>query len=197
MDKNKIPESVNGYKLIQMTNKDIKKLKEQILKENNYICPVSKLKVTIDDVALDHIHPDYAKRYYDIGNREQGLVRGVLEHRVNSFEGKVTNSFYRMGLHNLGLKLPEVLRNLADYIEAGAECAYVSEIDGELCKFVHPSELPPTPVIQKESFRKLIKKLQEIGYPNKLPEYKSKQSLTKQLQKLYDLAGMTPEFYKM
>ena len=54
--------------------------------------------------ALDHDHAT-------------GRIRGVLDIRTNSWEGKVKNSFSRAGVAGLGADYVRSLRNLADYME--------------------------------------------------------------------------------
>lgn len=71
-----------------------------IISPNN-ICQVTK-QVTHNPV-LDHDH-------------KTNYVRGVIDRQVNAWEGKVSNSFVRLGLHKR-FDLVDLLRSLADYLE--------------------------------------------------------------------------------
>lgn len=75
----------------------------KLLKEQGGIDPITGEKVK--DAVLDHNHG---------GDQE---CRAVLERTVNSWEGKVLNSFNRYVRHHTDKDLPTILRNLADYYE--------------------------------------------------------------------------------
>lgn len=77
--------------------------RKKLLKEQNGIDPITK--ELVKDAVLDHCHFDEQR------------CRGVLQREVNSWEGKVQNSFNRYMRHLTDKPLPEMLRNLADYLE--------------------------------------------------------------------------------
>lgn len=74
-----------------------------LLTEQNGIDPITGEKIT--DPVLDHYHE---------GNQH---CRAVLQRECNSFEGKVVNSYNRFLSHITDKELPEILRNLATYLE--------------------------------------------------------------------------------
>ncbi len=78
--------------------------RNKLLKEQGGIDPITKEKVK--DAVLDHAH---------FGEQR---CRAVLQRECNSWEGKVQNSFNRYMKHLTDKPLAEVLRNLADYLEA-------------------------------------------------------------------------------
>lgn len=77
--------------------------RNQMLNQQKNVDPITKEIIT--DAVLDHQH------YGD------QLCRAVLDRTVNSFEGKVQNSYNRYIKHLTDKSLPEILRNLADYLE--------------------------------------------------------------------------------
>ena len=85
-------------------SKEAAEYREQMLKEQNFKDPITK--EIISDACLDHQH--YGEQ----------RCRSVLDRTCNSFEGKVQNAFNRYMKHLTDKPLPEILRNLADYIEA-------------------------------------------------------------------------------
>ncbi len=84
-------------------SKDAGTYRNSILKKQNYIDPITKSKIS--DAVLDHQH---------FGEQK---CRQVLQRECNSFEGKVQNAFNRYMKHLTDKPLPEILRNLADYLE--------------------------------------------------------------------------------
>ncbi|WNA15966.1 DNA endonuclease VII [Xanthomonas phage XaC1] len=92
-----------------MENKRLKnsteaaKFRNELLKKQKNIDPITKEQ--IKDPVLDHMH---------FGKQN---CRQVLQREVNSWEGKVQNSFNRYMKHLTDKPLHEVLRNLADYLE--------------------------------------------------------------------------------
>lgn len=85
--------------------KDAATYRNSLLKAQNNIDPIIKEKINKGSEVLDHAH-----------HGEQ-RCRGVLVREVNSFEGKVQNAFNRYMKHLTDKPLPEILRNLADYLE--------------------------------------------------------------------------------
>jgi hypothetical protein len=100
------------------------------------------------------------------------------------WEGKISNSFKRLGLHKYELDMPEMLRNLADYLEQ------------EATNYIHPNEQEKPKKITKTCYGKLVKKLNEVGYKNKIPEYPKSQMLTKALSELFKKYEVEVEYYK-
>jgi len=82
--------------------KEIAELRKKLLKNQKNIDPIIKEKINTD--VLDHDH-------------FSGRCRQTLQREVNSFEGKVYNAYIRYIRHLTRKSLPEILRNLADYLE--------------------------------------------------------------------------------
>lgn len=100
-------------KLIQIKQKDLKHFRKRILKVQKGICPILKLPLVYEDSVVDHLH----KRKAEVpGIDNKGCVRGIIHRFVNAFEGSIYKKYIRSGLAE-AITLPELLRNLADYIE--------------------------------------------------------------------------------
>jgi len=170
---------------ILMKCKDIKKLKEKIWVENNRKCPLLGIAVPIDKMVLDHAH----KLKSEAPSQKKGAVRGALEFRANALEGKITNNWKRyFGADETKhpIDLPGFLRNLADYLESG--CYH--DNNGY---YIHPSEVPKEPLLQKSSYAALKKCYNGTA---KFPDYPKSKKLTSPLRKLFELYNIEPKFYK-
>lgn len=77
--------------------------RDEIAFKQQGIDPVTKSKLF--DKVLDHQH---------YGDQR---CRGVLNRNTNTFEGKVYNNYCRFIRSSTTLSLPDILRNLADYLE--------------------------------------------------------------------------------
>lgn len=67
-------------------------------------CPLTR--AVMDDVVVDHCH-------------RTGLVRDVLHRQSNVLLGKIENAWKRYAQKSAQAELPDVLRNIADYLEEG------------------------------------------------------------------------------
>lgn len=121
--------------------------------------------------VLDHHHKKKVKG--------TGRIRGVLCRNCNIFLGKIENNSSRYCIS--GESLPEVLRNIANYLEK------------EQYPFLHPSEKPKEPILKRSSYNKLKK---ELKGKYKIPEYPKSGKLTKNLEKLFSKVDFSPKFYK-
>ena len=124
--------------LKQLKQKDIRPLKEKLWLENDKICPLLKVEVELDKMALDHIH----KLVSEVPSEQKGTIRNAIEFRANAMEGKITNNWKRYfgadeSKHPISLS--NYLRNLADFLEVGA----YEDADGTY--YIHPSEEPKQP----------------------------------------------------
>jgi len=164
--------------LIQLKRKDLKPLREEYHTDQDNICPILKQEFDVGDMVVDHLH---MTKKETIGENDAGLIRGCIHRQVNSFEGKVVNSFKRYGMNKFGMSLPNLLRNLADYLEL------------EASEYIHPNEAPKKPKLMKSSYNKLKK---VYNQKRKFPAY-PKSGITKALQGIYDMYDITPEFYKV
>lgn len=166
---------------IKITHKELKTLRKKIHTDQNSICPILKLEFSIDEMVIDHKHK---KASEEIGENGAGLIRGCIHRQVNSFEGKVTNAYKRYGLDKFGVSLPDLLRNLADYLEQ-----YQTN-------YIHPTEIKKEPKLKKSSYNKLKKIHLASSSKRKFPEYPKSGKLTKKLEEFYKIHDLRPEFYK-
>ncbi len=137
------------------------------LEENN-ICPILKIKLTSEDSVVDHKHRQ--RKSDEINEENGGLIRGILNRFANIYIGKIENNYKRYGLHKY-ISLPDLLRNIADYIENPP--LYKD-------KLIHPTERYPEKKLGKREFKKfkdyLINKyprrksLENLEYFSKIPK---------------------------
>jgi hypothetical protein len=166
-----------------MKTKDIKILKERLYISNDRKCPILGIEVPIEKMALDHIH----KLKSEGPSENKGTVRNAIEFRANALEGKITNNWKRYFGSDESkhpITLPEFLRNLADYLEAGA---YVDE-EGHY--YIHPTEVPAEPKLGKREFTKIAKMYSEKNPTKKPLEYPKSGKWTKQLLELKEEFGV-------
>lgn len=169
-------------KLIQLESKEIKALKEKWHAEQNGICPLLGKAYPPEEIVLDHQHKLVAELPDETG---KGLCRGAIQFQANALEGKITNSFKRLGLEK-HTDIISFLRNLADYLEHNK--IHESEL------YIHPTEKPRKPILMKSSYNKLVK---AIDGRQKIPEYKNKRgNLTKPLEQLFVKYNISTEFKK-
>ena len=166
--------------LIQLNQKDLKNLKQQLHTEQNNICPLLKKKVPLEQMVVDHKHKLKAN---PPGPNGDGLVRGAIEFRANALEGKISNNwkrYYGADETKHPITLPEYLRNLADYLE-NPPCEP---------KYIHPSEKPKVKKLGKRVFNKIAKLYKEEYPRRKELQYPKSSKPTKQIKMLaerYDL----------
>lgn len=103
-------------KIIHLKTKDIKILREKLLKENGYKCPILGIEITSKEAVLDHIHK---RKLSDDIDENSGVIRNTIHNGVNAFVGKIENAYLRFIPKDCD-DLPTLLRNIADYIEKGA-----------------------------------------------------------------------------
>lgn len=156
--------------LIQINQKDLNKVREELLIKENFTCPITKIKLTTQTGVVDHKHKRYKNQI--IGEDGVGLIRSVLDRYANAWEGKVTNSFIRLGLHNYDLSISDMLRNLADYLER------------EPTNYIHPTEKEKEPILKKSVYNKLVKLLKSDG--KKIPSYPKSGKITKDIKILLE-----------
>ncbi len=163
----------------QFKQKDLKPLRAKMHKQQGGVCPVLGIKVSLEDTVCDHCH---ANKAYVTNPKHSTLIRGIIQRYANSFEGKVVNTFIRMGLFKYGVSLVDVLRNLADYLENPPLVKY---------EWIHPSEKEKPRLLKKSSYNKLVKLSKK-----KVPPYPKSKKLTVPLREAYITAGLEPEYYK-
>lgn len=166
----------NKKEIKYLKTSEVKALREKLHEAQNKICPVCDQYMSHDAMALDHQHKLFKNQ--PLLEDGAGLVRGVICMVCNSWEGKVSNSFKRMGLHKKDKSMSELLRNLADYLEQ------------ENLPYVHPNEVPKTPKLMKSKYNKIVK-LYKLEFPSKkVPEYPKSGKVTKLFEELaekYDI----------
>lgn len=171
--------------LKQMKQKDIKELKTKLWEENNKTCPLLGIEVDLEKMVLDHIH----KLVCEEPSSQKGTIRNAIEFRANAIEGKITNNWKRYFGSDESkhpIDLPTFLRNLANYLEAGA---YQDE-NGDY--YIHPSEAPKVKKLSKRNYNKLAKEYKLSGRKKKFPEFPKSGKLTVSLRALFEEFGIEP-----
>jgi len=163
--------------LQQLEQKDVKPLREKWLKQQGGKCLITGTTITLKDATLDHLHKLKSELADETG---KGCCRGVLHHRANSWEGRVTKAYSRSGLKTY-ITLTEALRNLASYLEN-------NRIHQEV-KYIHPSEKPKKSVLTKTSYNALKKISKE-----KLPAY-GKGFFNVKIKESFKKYKLEPKFY--
>ncbi len=147
---------------------------EQWLKQNKK-CAILKTDLEWKNATLDHKHKTNQE---EIGKKGAGLCRGVLDFRVNAFEGIIARRFIRSGLHKI-TDLPTCLRNMADYLTNPPMKQ----------KYIHPNEAPK---IKKRKLGvrnyKRIRKYYFKIYPNKrvIPDFPKSGNMNPMWEELLD-----------
>lgn len=144
--------------LIQLNSETAAILRGILYTQQGGKCPILKQKISFDDIVLDHKHKLKAELP---GSDGKGLVRGCIDFRVNAFEGIILKKYKRQGLTKL-IALPELLRNLADYLE-NPTCQQI---------FIYPSEKVMAPFLKISEYKRIVK-YYKIMFPRriKIPPY--------------------------
>lgn len=95
------------------------------------MCPILKQEIEFKDSVVDH---KWKLKAEEVGINGNGCIRGVIQRFVNVFEGKISRAYVRLGLKSK-IELPELLRNLADYIEN-------PPLFNANILYIHPKEQP-------------------------------------------------------
>ena len=162
-----------------LTQSELTGKRLELYNKQKGICLCCKKEIPFEKSVLDHQH----KLLKDdvIGENGVGLIRGVLCSQCNVWEGKIFNSFRRYGLHKFNIPLPDLLRNLSDYLEQ------------ENLPFIHPKELPKPKKLSKKNYNKLKKAYKDAGIKkNQFPEYPKSKKLTKKLSLLFKEFNIEP-----
>lgn len=156
---------------------EIKSIRLEILREQNYKCPLCGKTITeTDRIALDHQHK---LRKSDVNGVDgNGQVRGVLCSDCNCLEGKITNNSNRFLHQPTKEEKIEWLSNLIKYYKK------------PLYEYIHPSEVKRDPLVSKRNFNKLNKLYISDGH--KPLEYPKSRKLTKKLKELFEKYGINP-----
>ena len=142
-----------------LERKNLKEFRLDLLKKQDFICPLCNTIIKEEDAALDHDHIT-------------GHIRGVLHLTCNAYEGVIQHKFRRSGVH----KLTDIITYLENLIKYWNKDYSMN--------FLHPSEKPKEPKIGKREFKKLAKLYSEL-YPNRKPlEYPKSKKWTKMLKEM-------------
>ena len=164
--------------LRQLTQKDIKEVRNEILKTQNFRCLLCGRTITEQEAVLDHQHKN--RKTDTNGVNGNGLIRGVLCSACNLLEGKVWNGQKRYLINPPLEKRISWLKSLIKYYQKGHY------------PMVHPSEIPKTPKVPKRSFNRMVKAY-GLKYPKrKEPHYPLTGKLTIRLQKLFTEFNINP-----
>lgn len=132
-------------RLTFINHRELGELRKKQYKKQGEKCAVTGLPYDVKDCVFDHKHK--LKREPLGGSRGLGLLRGVIGKNINTFEGKIWRLYKRFGLTD-DLSLPDLLRNLADYIEK-------PPMFGK--KIVHPDERPKRKRLKKPDYAMVCK----------------------------------------
>ncbi len=157
-------------KLKEITYTELKELRHQQWIKQDCICPILKQTIKSSDCVFDHKHRTKKEK---IGEDGKGLLRGVLHFQANVMEGKIAKLYKRYGLHKF-ISLPELLRNIADYIESPPMKP----------EYIHPAERE-FKKLGKREYNKICRYYFQI-YPRRkrLPEYPKSGKMTKEFERL-------------
>jgi len=157
----------------QMSQKEIKDLRELLATNNDNLCPLCEQVFDVGEMALDHCH-------------ESGQIRGTICKRCNSLEGIFRSRWVRSGVAKK-VSLETYMRNLADYL------------DKEHLPILHPSHAPKPRKLMISSYNSLVKEIKAYNKVAaktiKIPPYPKSKRLVKKLKELYDKFGIYPKFY--
>jgi len=155
-------------KLKEITYKELKELRYEQWKQQWCLCPILKQKIDYKNAAFDHKHKTKTEK---IGKDGKGLLRGVVHFQANIMEGKIVRIYKRYGLNKF-IPLPELLRNIADYIENPPMQP----------EYIHPNERE-FKKLSKRDFNKICKYYFQM-YPKrrKLPVYPKSGKMNKEFE---------------
>ena len=86
------------------SSKDVEVVRNALQKQQQGIDPITKEVIKANQAVLDHCH-------------DSQKVRAAISRQSNSWEGLVFNAYKRCMSWYTEKSLPELLRNLADYLE--------------------------------------------------------------------------------
>lgn len=162
----------------QLKHSEINTLKQKLLEQNNYKCPICGKSLSLNDAVLDHVHR--LNKSQVPGENGYGLVRNAICRECNLIEGKITNALRRYkGITNTLDKI-EFLYRLIDYYQI------------PLTEYIHPTEKLPKKKVSKRQYNKLKTLYSKSGKKAKFPEYPKSGELTQKLKKLFEDFEISP-----
>ena len=94
------PDTVGTPRGAALKASEIRGYREQQLRNQQYLCPLCKRMIALDDAALDHCH-------------KTGMIRYVLHRWCNAVLGRVENWAGRSGIDKI-----QFLKAVVHYLEA-------------------------------------------------------------------------------
>ena len=168
-----------------LKHSELKSFREKRLKENNYICPICKRKITLENSVVDHIHSQHKSIYPDTNK----LIRDVICSDCNVLLGKLENQYLRSSKeYKEQVSLIDFLEGVIIYINKH------SRLENFLEPLIHPIEWKQ-PIIKKSNFNKFKKLVKEKL--NKNIEYPKSGKVTRELEKLAKKLDWDFEFYEI
>lgn len=161
--------------LKQLKKSDITTIRNDILKKQNGLCAISKVKITDETgYSLDHQHKFLRETNGEDG---AGCIRGVLSRNMNVLEGKIWNNTSRYLKPKNVQERIDFLKSLVAYYEQGTY------------DLIHPDEKVKEKILSKKNYNKLKKAYSldiEKGIKKrKFPEYPKSKKATKALILLF------------
>jgi len=167
-------------KLIQIYWDELRELRHKQWTEQRGICPILEQAILFEDSVFDHKHITRKEiEEGKVGEDGKGLLRGVLHDQANVMEGKIARLYKRYGLNKF-IALPELLRNIADYLENPPMPQ----------KYIHPNEKPKAKKLGKRDYNRVKKYYLEM-HPRrrKIPEYPKSGKMTKEWEGMIEKAN--------
>ena len=163
-------------KLKELNQKEFKELRYKQWIKQGKCCPILKQRILYRKAVFDHKHKTKKEK---LGEDGKGLLRGVLHFQANIMEGKIAKVYKRYGLHKY-IPLPELLRNIATYIESPPMKQ----------GYVHPSERPKSRKLGKREYNRICKFYFKV-FPRrrKLPEYPKSGKMSKMLEEGFNIVN--------
>ena len=162
--------------LIQLKAKDVTKIRNNILREQNGCCALCIRGINATTgISLDHQHKN--KKTDCNGIDGAGLVRGVLCRDCNVWEGKIWNNTKRYRQQKTVKDRIDMLKSLISYYEKGTY------------NYIHHTEKEQEPNVSKQNYNKL-KKI--YNGKKKFPEYPKSKKLTNALKELFNKYNIEP-----
>ena len=167
---------MENKEIIYTNQKETQAIKKRLYEAAGGICPLLKREIPLDKMVADHQHKLKKEDCSDWNNGGKGLIRGCIEFRANSIEGKIVNAWTRYGLEKEDITLPEFLRNLASYLEEPP----AKQLDK--C-YAYYTETPKR-IKTKKSDNNRIKKYYLYMFPRKSKPYVPNTYVTEEYNKL-------------
>jgi len=167
-------------KLVQINWNELKELRHKQWTEQRGVCPILKQAILFEDSVFDHKHITRKEiEEGKVGKDGKGLLRGVLHNQANVMEGKIARLYKRYGLNKF-IALPELLRNIASYLENPPMTQ----------KYIHPNEKLKAKKLGKRDYNRVKKYYFEMySRRRKIPGYPKSGKMTKEWEVMIEKAN--------